>query len=111
MIGRLRINTRKIPIKLVANHCNWIQLDYDLLGAFDIPRWLRKLDELTNTNNKTISFGVYRLKLSDIILLKLMLQFICEPKSVESIQLANEPPRTYTTEKKLQILKENHDIT
>lgn len=108
---KTRINVRKIPIKLVANHHNWTQLDYSLLGPFDILNWLRQLDRLTDTKDKTISFGVYKLKLPDIILLKLMLQFICENKTVEMIQLANELPRTYTTEEKLQILRENHDLT
>lgn len=108
---KARINVRKIPIKLVANHHNWLQLDYNLLGPFDIPTWLRHLERLTDTKDRIISFGVYKLKLPDIILLKLMLQFICEYKSIEIIQLANEPPRNYTPDEKLQIIKENHDLT
>lgn len=108
---KTRVTVRKIPVKLVANHSNWLQLDYNLMGNFNTLNWLRHLDKLTDTNEKTVSFGVYKLKLLDIIILKFMLQFICEKKTIEIIQLANEPPRVYSADEKLQILKENHDLT
>ena len=40
-----------------------------------------------------------------------MLQFTCKNKPIEIIQLATEPPKEYTAEEKLQITKENHDLT
>ncbi|KAK9296901.1 hypothetical protein QLX08_009211 [Tetragonisca angustula] len=102
--------TRKIPIKLTANHRTWTQLGYNELGPFNVQQWLKRLDALTNTNTRIISFGAHRLKLPDIVMLKSMLQFICRDKPVEIIQLAIEPPKTYTKEEKLQIIKENHDL-
>lgn len=107
---KAKIKVRKVPIKLVANHQNWLQLDYGLLGTFNVLNWLRQLDKLTDVKDKTISFGAHKLNLPDIVMLKPMLQFICENKSIEMIQLAIEPPRMYTTDEKLQILKESHDL-
>ena len=93
-------------LKTVPNRKNFYQLTRDEMGTYDTAKWLMKLHQILQKNNK-IGIGDETFREMEKNTIQRMLMYFND--QVKEVTFAWEPIQEYNKEEIEEILQENHD--
>ena len=94
-------------MKIVPNRKSFHQLTKEELGNYDKVKWLNKLNQIIQNNNK-IGIGDEQFTEIEKNTIKRMLMYYND--QVKEVTFAWEPIQEFNEEEIEEILKENHDL-